>query len=95
MLVCTASLGDEWLSGSGRSMSSSFNRCSALADRERQGKIGADIDPYRSDWFAALYESPKITGPNLLAPRFSVSALIIKQFGRLFALNWSNLCTRP
>src|SRR5215471_6874169 len=23
----------------------------------RQGKIGADIDPYRSDWFAALYES--------------------------------------
>jgi hypothetical protein len=28
---------------------------------------------------------PKITGPNLFAPRFSVSALIIKQFGRLFS----------
>ncbi len=27
---------------------------------------------------------PKITGPNLLAPIFSVSALVIKQFGRLF-----------
>ncbi len=27
----------------------------------------------------------KITGPNLFAPYFSVSALIIKQFGRLFS----------
>jgi hypothetical protein len=27
----------------------------------------------------------KITGPNLLAPLISVSALIIKQFGRLFS----------
>jgi len=26
---------------------------------------------------------PKITGPNLFEPHFSVSALIIKQFGRL------------
>jgi hypothetical protein len=28
---------------------------------------------------------PKITGPNLFEPHFSVSALIIKQFGRLFS----------
>src|SRR5580700_6592871 len=28
-------------------------------------------------------EWPKITGPNLVEPHFSVSALIIKQFGRL------------
>ena len=27
----------------------------------------------------------KITGPNLFAPYFSVSSLIIKQFGRLFS----------
>jgi hypothetical protein len=31
-----------------------------------------------------LYESPKITAPNLLAPMFSVNALVIEQFGRLF-----------
>jgi len=30
-------------------------------------------------------ELPKITGPNLFEPHFSVSALIIKQFGRLFS----------
>jgi hypothetical protein len=27
----------------------------------------------------------KITGPNLFGPYFSVSSLIIKQFGRLFS----------
>jgi hypothetical protein len=45
------------------------------------------------EWKISLFCSPststsgllKITGPNLFAPYFSASTLIIKQFGRLFS----------
>jgi hypothetical protein len=38
---------------------------------------------FSSRWITS--ELLKITGPNLFAPYFSVSALKIKQFGRLFS----------
>jgi hypothetical protein len=38
---------------------------------------------------------PKITGPNLFAPYFSLSAIVIKQFGWLFSALTSDLGTCP
>jgi hypothetical protein len=63
-----------------------------LADTEQSGndpgpevglvELAIDL-PEARVWIASV--GLKITGPNLFAPYFSVSALINKQFGRLFS----------